>query len=271
LTARELDGEKVILPVWHNVDEPYVRRFSPTLADRVAVSTQRGLDFVVKEILNAVRLSEPNRKLEETAKKPVRSRLESAIRSLRGRYLPEIATIARESDFDTVKQTFVDILNGIALFDLPQTIFDASLFDFIESAILERNETEGIELFGILLDWFFQTVTPNARVEILRRFAKLTRLSFPKKVILERGRSSSFVAEFGLSDNFEVAAINSEILMNIQNLLSDSDLEKFVNFALANNQILSSWAAKRYLVKILALCEAKVNNERTKELAELLL
>jgi hypothetical protein len=75
LTVRERGGEKIILPVWHNVDEPYVRRFSPTLADRVAVSTQRGLESVVKEILNAMRLPEPIRKPEETTEKPVRGRL----------------------------------------------------------------------------------------------------------------------------------------------------------------------------------------------------
>ena len=41
LTAREIDGHKVILPVWHDVDRDDVLAYSPTLADRVAFSTQR--------------------------------------------------------------------------------------------------------------------------------------------------------------------------------------------------------------------------------------
>jgi len=56
LVAKEVtSGEKAILPVWHNVTQEYVARFSPTLADRIAVSTKRGMDTVVAEILRAAR------------------------------------------------------------------------------------------------------------------------------------------------------------------------------------------------------------------------
>ncbi len=55
LAARERDGRKVILPIWHRVDEVFIRKFSPTLADRLAVSTAKGTDFIVKEILKVVR------------------------------------------------------------------------------------------------------------------------------------------------------------------------------------------------------------------------
>ena len=39
LTAREMEGHKVILPVWHKVTKADVLQFSPTLADKVAVTT----------------------------------------------------------------------------------------------------------------------------------------------------------------------------------------------------------------------------------------
>ncbi len=55
LVAREDDGRKVILPVWHEVDKAYVTGFSPTLADRLAAMTVNGLERVVAEILNAIR------------------------------------------------------------------------------------------------------------------------------------------------------------------------------------------------------------------------
>jgi hypothetical protein len=60
LTAREVSGEKVILPVWHNITAEQVRKYSPTLADRVAVSSDRGLEHVVEELLRVIRpASEP--------------------------------------------------------------------------------------------------------------------------------------------------------------------------------------------------------------------
>ncbi len=40
LTAREMEGHKVILPVWHGVTKADVLQYSPTLADKVAVTTQ---------------------------------------------------------------------------------------------------------------------------------------------------------------------------------------------------------------------------------------
>lgn len=39
LTAREVGGKKVILPIWHNVGRADVLAFSPPLADKLAVST----------------------------------------------------------------------------------------------------------------------------------------------------------------------------------------------------------------------------------------
>lgn len=54
LGSYEVHGRKVILPVWHNVNAEYVRRYSPTLAGRYAVSTKNGLDKVVTEIVKVL-------------------------------------------------------------------------------------------------------------------------------------------------------------------------------------------------------------------------
>ena len=54
LTQREERGEKVILPVWHNITAEQIRAYSPTLADRFAVLSDRGLDHVVAELLHAM-------------------------------------------------------------------------------------------------------------------------------------------------------------------------------------------------------------------------
>jgi hypothetical protein len=55
LATREVDGHKVILPVWHKVDFYAVRQYSPTLADRIAVSTDKGLPYVIDKLLEAIK------------------------------------------------------------------------------------------------------------------------------------------------------------------------------------------------------------------------
>ena len=55
LVAREIDGRKVILPVWHNIDAEILKRYSPLLADRVATSTAKGVDAVVSDLMKAMK------------------------------------------------------------------------------------------------------------------------------------------------------------------------------------------------------------------------
>jgi hypothetical protein len=55
LATREVNERKVILPIWHGVVFDDVRQFSPMLADRFAVSTDKGLAHVLEQILVVVR------------------------------------------------------------------------------------------------------------------------------------------------------------------------------------------------------------------------
>jgi hypothetical protein len=50
LTAREIGSRKVILPIWHDVSFADVARYSPVLADRLAVRSELGLTQVVVAI-----------------------------------------------------------------------------------------------------------------------------------------------------------------------------------------------------------------------------
>lgn len=55
LTARELEGHKVILPVWHNVTKKDVLKFSPSLADKVATMTKsRSIKAVAADLANSL-------------------------------------------------------------------------------------------------------------------------------------------------------------------------------------------------------------------------
>ena len=54
LTAREVEGRKVILPVWHEIDAERVRRVAPSLADKVAARTSEGIGAVAAKLLEAI-------------------------------------------------------------------------------------------------------------------------------------------------------------------------------------------------------------------------
>lgn len=51
LVAREMDGRKVILPIWHGIEKEEVLRFSPPLADKVAaMSSRMSVRGIAKEL-----------------------------------------------------------------------------------------------------------------------------------------------------------------------------------------------------------------------------
>ncbi len=54
LVAREINSIKVILPVWHNIGADEIRSYSPTLADRMAVSSSKGIDHVTSQLILAI-------------------------------------------------------------------------------------------------------------------------------------------------------------------------------------------------------------------------
>ena len=54
LFAREVQGTKVILPVWHKITAEEVLKYSPILADRVSISWDEGLDQVLEDLEKAI-------------------------------------------------------------------------------------------------------------------------------------------------------------------------------------------------------------------------
>jgi len=55
LATREIGGQKVILPIWHKIDQKGVAAHSPMLADKLAARSDQGLESIVKQILDVVR------------------------------------------------------------------------------------------------------------------------------------------------------------------------------------------------------------------------
>jgi len=54
LDAREREGQKVILPVWHDVTKEDVEKYSPMLAGRYAAKTKDGVSDIVKMIMDVL-------------------------------------------------------------------------------------------------------------------------------------------------------------------------------------------------------------------------
>ncbi|OGQ56434.1 MAG: hypothetical protein A3J24_06145 [Deltaproteobacteria bacterium RIFCSPLOWO2_02_FULL_53_8] len=55
LAQREVDGEKIILPVWVGINERQVREFSPPLADRIAGFWDDGIVSVVSKLIEVIK------------------------------------------------------------------------------------------------------------------------------------------------------------------------------------------------------------------------
>lgn len=55
LASREGEAGKVILPIRHKITHEEVKKFSPLLADKINVSTEKGLNFVAQEIAKVIR------------------------------------------------------------------------------------------------------------------------------------------------------------------------------------------------------------------------
>lgn len=52
MVAREMNGHKVILPIWHKISKDEVLKFSPTLADKMALNTSI---HTIQEIINSLK------------------------------------------------------------------------------------------------------------------------------------------------------------------------------------------------------------------------
>lgn len=56
LVQRQIDEKtNLIIPIWHKISKKDVIRFSPPLADKIAIMSNRGLDSVVSQIIRVVK------------------------------------------------------------------------------------------------------------------------------------------------------------------------------------------------------------------------
>lgn len=98
LAQREVNGKKVILPVWYNVTDKDVRNYSPTLADRIAASWESGIDAVIKMIKDVV----------QSEKKIIKQDQEEKSEGLKNKFLNSAVPSTPE---ESLQQMFVNFAN----------------------------------------------------------------------------------------------------------------------------------------------------------------
>jgi len=89
LISREIDRDKVILPIWHGVTRDQVVAFSPPLADKWAVNTANGspLDIaiqILKEVRPDIYESHPRSQLEKLINGKALEELRTEIERIKG-------------------------------------------------------------------------------------------------------------------------------------------------------------------------------------------
>jgi len=83
---RELNGlsskeDGKILPIWHNITKKYIARLSPMLADKVGISTKKGLEIVKDAILRAIDWPSDNQLILERIAKKVNKKPQNLTKS----------------------------------------------------------------------------------------------------------------------------------------------------------------------------------------------
>jgi len=278
LVAKETDGVKIILPVWHNVNAAFIRSKSLLLAGLLGVSTDKGIENVAKKILEVVKPSgaaqitvpREEAKFDIKSKESVKGILERTISSLLAIDDQAINQTIKDMEFQVLKQTYSDVLEAVAVLDVTGSVENKNVFTFINEAILGRNAVESAELYEMLLNWYFDTAAPRCRQCILEIIARLTRKRELKEISVKNNRPSQFIAEFGRSDKYDIAGVNAEILQNIKSSFSANHCTRVIDFASANDQIYGSTRAQQYLFKWLSEFEDKVDRRKLQKLYDLL-
>jgi len=133
LFALEAKARKIILPIWKDVTREDVVKFSPILADRLAVSTSLGLLKVVSEIRLAVDVSERKRQL---------TNLESATKRLAG--LDQSLAEKRTAQILLNSEEGVRLVSGAAvvlLEEIKQTLTEfAEHSQFVKFGFTDRSK-----------------------------------------------------------------------------------------------------------------------------------
>jgi hypothetical protein len=147
LFAKEMEGRKVILPIWHNITEKDLLQHSPMLAGKLAAPTNEGVESVARKIYAAVRPQLPP---------------PSVVPIMPPTVTATVREIVVEADHvKAVADRFVQIFkdHGVARSQIPRFIPEVSLdklcsWDVLVSVLTPEVLDKTAELFGLRRMWF---------------------------------------------------------------------------------------------------------------------
>lgn len=141
----EVQGRKVILPIWYDVSAEDVRLRSLLLADRLAVVWSAGLDNVVAAILAVVRSREPSDPISEDALLASLLRLRHRTRFLWQeifQHLADRGSFAARVRHETLKAIEEDLIklqrHGDIEYETAYLAFDYELGDHVSTVTVLR-------------------------------------------------------------------------------------------------------------------------------------
>lgn len=136
LLNREMAHGKTILPIWHRISAGDVAYYSPSLANKMAVSTDRGMEYVVSKIMEVV---------IPTSDNPYSSQTSSAFQQSSQPYTRPTAQGMDYSQVD--KKQLLDVLiNHFNLYELQDLCFDLDIqYDDLPGSTLSMKARELIQ------------------------------------------------------------------------------------------------------------------------------
>lgn len=153
LESQEKDGHTRIIPIWHNIGEDKIRFYSEALADRLGISTDKGLQFVVAEVLKCL-LSKQIVKNEQFVKTLEKLKSETVallerIRTQESLTLPESRWFKarQDTDFDEILGHFQHVIDALLVFfdnEFIEQLYESKaklIEDTVNMAAKQNNDT----------------------------------------------------------------------------------------------------------------------------------
>lgn len=117
LATREITEGKVILPIWHGVSLYDIQKFSPILADKLAIDSSNGVEYVAKKIFEIIKpIPEQVVKLADKFLKIIKHEIRSPLQGI----LVQIEFMEKHIDVldpDKIKRKLHDIKQEAILID----------------------------------------------------------------------------------------------------------------------------------------------------------
>ena len=181
LLARNTGGERVILPVWHDIKKEDIQRYSLYLSDIMALSTQMGIDKLAVEIMKKVRPDILNSYL----------RIYQSRKIEQGPHIETSAPLKKLHDSETRHKTLPSYL-----------VIACRLMEEVFHDILNTSYMEMVDNFAKDWDYEREFIVWSAIANAYMRFIRETHCNFED--IPKKKEAFALLLAYSLSGQFKV-------------------------------------------------------------------